>query len=162
MHDLACMALFIYFYIYVLLTYANIHSNLWYKMHVTRCWGTDHYRRSLLKTSTKSLQGNKDLDLHRLPAVCFKSLGWLSYGFATTVLWNDRMNDSLWHCCILLLFISDISDAVPQVSKTSSSTLEADQSIDEILGLQVRLFSKKLLLLFCLLLCAYSLCVLLL
>lgn len=30
-----------------------------------------------------------------------------------------------------------ISEPVPQVSKATSSTVEADQSIDEILGLQV-------------------------
>lgn len=35
------------------------------------------------------------------------------------------------------LFLSDISDPVPQISKTTATTLEADQSIDEILGLEV-------------------------
>lgn len=32
---------------------------------------------------------------------------------------------------------SSVSDPVPQVSKSSAPALEADQSIDEILGLEV-------------------------
>lgn len=34
-------------------------------------------------------------------------------------------------------FILNLSDPMPQTAKASSSTVEADQSIDEILGLQV-------------------------
>lgn len=37
----------------------------------------------------------------------------------------------------ILLFFLYISEPTPQASKASSSTVEADQSIDEILGLQV-------------------------
>lgn len=35
------------------------------------------------------------------------------------------------------LFFLSVSDPVPQISKTSTTPLEADQSIDEILGLEV-------------------------
>lgn len=44
----------------------------------------------------------------------------------------------LW--CVPLvrpLFFLSVSDPVPQISKTSTTPLEADQSIDEILGLEV-------------------------
>lgn len=96
---------------------ANLYSNLLYKMHVIRCWGTDHYRRNLLKTSTKSLQGKTGTDVWWDDWLLF--LRWLKTG---------------WHDCF---FLSDISDPVPQISKPSTTTLEADQSIDEILGLEV-------------------------
>lgn len=36
-----------------------------------------------------------------------------------------------------MFFVPDASDAVPQTSKASSSAVEPDQSIDEILGLEV-------------------------
>lgn len=36
-----------------------------------------------------------------------------------------------------MFFVPDASDAVPQTSKSSSTAVEPDQSIDEILGLEV-------------------------
>lgn len=55
-------------------------------------------------------------------------------GFDNLLLFSSAL------CCDFLFFdclILNFSDPMPQTAKASSSTVEADQSIDEILGLQV-------------------------
>jgi len=92
-----------------------------------------YYKRSWLKTSTKSLQGKwTHAACTHFWLVCIHPLllPFLNY---LTQLKDD---------CV----VTTTSDLTPQTAKASCSTVEPDQSIDEILGLQVLIINTTTLL----------------